>query len=96
LIVGRKEEENQKIQTFAGEEDLLFKVARWPGPVSLLRGEHAAEEIERAAAITARYGKAKDLERVEVTCWKGSEETGRSVTVAPSSEAEYQKWLIHE
>ena len=39
LIVGRNEEENQKIQTFSREGDLLIKVAHHPGPLSLLRGE---------------------------------------------------------
>ena len=46
--------------------------------------------------MTARYGKAKDLQDVEVTYWKGSEETGRSLTVTPASEIENEKWMIHE
>jgi tRNA U34 2-thiouridine synthase MnmA/TrmU len=39
LVVGRNEEENQKIQTFSQEGDFLLKVSRYPGPLSLLRGE---------------------------------------------------------
>ena len=60
LIVGRKEEENEKIESFSREGDLLIRVARHPGPLSLLRGEPEAGEIEKAAAITARYSKAKN------------------------------------
>ncbi|RPI99810.1 MAG: DUF814 domain-containing protein [Deltaproteobacteria bacterium] len=96
LIVGRKEEENQKIQTFAREGEFLLKAAHYPGPLSLLRGEPEAEEIEKAAAITARYGKAKELERVEVLCWKTSEEALHPLTVTPAPEAEIEKWMIQE
>jgi tRNA U34 2-thiouridine synthase MnmA/TrmU len=58
LVVGRNEEENQKIQTFSQEGDFLLKVSRYPGPLSLLRGEAKEEEIAKAAAITVRYCKA--------------------------------------
>jgi predicted ribosome quality control (RQC) complex YloA/Tae2 family protein len=58
LVVGRNEEENQKIQTFSREDDFLIKVAQHPGPLSLLRGEPEEGEIEIAAAVTARYSKA--------------------------------------
>ncbi len=96
LIVGRNEEENQKIQTFSREGDLLFKVAQYPGPLSLLRGEPEAAEIEKGAAITARYGKAKEMGNVEVLCRKASEETQRSLTVSPALEIEIEGWMIHE
>jgi tRNA U34 2-thiouridine synthase MnmA/TrmU len=78
LVVGRNEEENQKIQTFSGEKDVLLKLFRFPGPLSLLRGEAEEREIEQAAAITARYSKAKDLEKVEVICKKAKEDGDRS------------------
>ena len=100
LIVGRKEDENQKIQTFSGEGDLLLKAAHHPGPLSLLRGEFGAEMIERAAAITARYGKARDLINVEMICRrvseKASEENPQSLTVTPAAEIEVEKWMIQE
>ena len=53
LVVGRNEEENQKIQTFSQEEDILLKVSNLPGPLSLLRGKPDEGDVERAAAITA-------------------------------------------
>lgn len=96
LIVGRKEEENEKIQTFSRGGDLLLRMAHHPGPLSLLRGESGAEEIERAAAITARYSKAKDFKEVEVICRRISEDSQQSLTVMPFSEIEIEKWMIHE
>ena len=96
LVVGRNEEENQKIQAFSREDDLLIKVAHHPGPFSLLRGKADEGEIERAAAITARYSKAKQLAKVEVICRKVPEETQRSLIVSPASETGIEGLMTHE
>ena len=95
LVVGRNEEENQKIQTFSEEGDILLRLFRFPGPLSLLRGEAGEEEIEKAAAITARYSKAKDLKKVEVVCRKAKEDGDRSLSVSPSSEKGVEALLIN-
>jgi hypothetical protein len=96
LIVGRKEEENQKIQTFSREGDLLFGLARHLGPLSLLRGEPEAGEIEKAAAITARYSKAKELKEVEVICRRVSGDAEQVLMVSPAPDSLIQGWMIHE
>jgi len=95
LVVGRNEEENQKIQTFSEEGDILLKLFRFPGPLSLLRGEAGEREIEQAGAITARYSKAKDLEKVEVICKKAKEDGDRSLSVSPLSEKEIEELMIN-
>jgi len=95
LVVGRNEEENQKIQTFSREGDFLFKIMRCPGPLSLLRGDGGEGEIEKAAAITARYGKTKDLEKVEVIYKKVGGNGDRSLSVSPASEAEIERLMIN-
>ena len=95
LVVGRNEEENQKIQTFSEEGDILLKLFRFPGPLSLLRGEAGEEEIEKAAAITARYSKAKGLKKVEVICKKAKEDGERSLSVSPLSEKEIEELMIN-
>jgi tRNA U34 2-thiouridine synthase MnmA/TrmU len=96
LVVGRNEEENQKIQTFSQEGDILFKVSRYPGPLSLLRGEAEEGEVEKAAAITARYSKAKDLEKVEVICKEVKLNGDRTLSVSPISDKEIERWMINE
>jgi tRNA-uridine 2-sulfurtransferase len=95
LVVGRNEEENQKIQTFSEEGDILLKLFRFPGPLSLLRGEAGEREIEQASAITARYSKAKDLKKVEVICKKAKEDGDRSLSVSPLSEKEIEELMIN-
>jgi tRNA U34 2-thiouridine synthase MnmA/TrmU len=95
LVVGRNEEENQKVQTFSETGDILLKLFRFPGPLSLLRGEAGEKEIEKAAAITARYSKAKDLQKVEVICKKTKEDGDRSLSVSPLSEKEIEELMIN-
>jgi tRNA U34 2-thiouridine synthase MnmA/TrmU len=95
LVVGRNEEENQKIQTFSDEGDILIRLFRFPGPLSLLRGETAEGDIEKAAAITARYSKAKGLEKVEVICRKAKGDGNRSLSVTPLSEKEIEELMIN-
>lgn len=94
LVVGRNEEENQKIETFSRKGDVLLKTVHYPGPLSLLRGEADGTEVERAASITARYSKAKGMDRVEVGWRKIEEAENRSFFVSPLKESELQNWMI--
>ncbi len=96
LIIGRNEEENQKISTFSKKGDILLRIAHHPGPVSLLRGEIDRGNMERAAAMTARYSKAKGMEKVEVRYERVGEDEIGTMTVSPISEAELQKGMISD
>lgn len=94
LIVGRNEEENQKIRTFAQKGDVLLKLSSLPGPLSLLRGKSKPDEIEKAAAITVRYSKGKGKRQVEVS-WKiMGEEESHPLFVSSLSEEEIEKYMI--
>jgi len=94
LIVGRNEEENQKIRTFAQKGDVLLKLSSLPGPLSLLRGNAKPDEIEKAAAITVRYSKGKGKRQVEVS-WKiMGEEESHPLFVSSLSEEEIEKYMI--
>jgi hypothetical protein len=96
LVVSRNEEENQKIQTFAQREDILLKVSSFPGPLSLLRGEPLEAEIEKAAAITAHYGKGKNSGNIEVNYKGPDEEHHRSLSASSISRREIERWMINE
>jgi tRNA-specific 2-thiouridylase len=96
LVVGRNEEENKKIQTFSDEGDILLKVVHYPGPLSLLRGEISEREMERAAAMTVHYSKARHLEKVEVIYKSGEEDHGRSLFVSTISDREIEGLMINE
>jgi tRNA-specific 2-thiouridylase len=96
LVVGRNEEENQKIQTIAQENDILLKVASFPGPLSLLRGKPDEGDIEKGAAITVHYSKLKDLEKAEVTYRSADKEQRQSLFVSPISRVEIERVMINE
>lgn len=96
LVVGRNEEENQKIKTFALERDILLKVSDYAGPLSLLRGRILEEDIERAASITAYYSKAKDSKEVWVRCRGPGQDQIRSLSISPVSKEEIEPLMINE
>lgn len=96
LVVGRNEEENQKIETFSRERDVLLKTIRYPGPLSLLRGEAQRAEMEQAASITARYSKAKGMEKVEVHYKKIDDGQPQSLFVSPLPERDLKEFMVSE
>jgi tRNA-specific 2-thiouridylase len=96
LVVGRNEEENQKIKTFVQDKDILLKVSGFAGPLSLLRGKFDEKDIEKAAGITVNYSKAKDLGKVEVTYRLADEDRHRSLSVSPISRGEIERVMINE
>ncbi len=82
-VVGRNEDENHKIMTFAKEGDAIFRVKNFPGPTVLVRGEVRNQEILRSAIITANYSKAKFLPEVEVE-YQVIPKPPRGISVCPS------------
>jgi len=94
LILGRKHIENAKIRTFARPGDLLLELDDIPGPTGALQGENARRLIPGAAAILARYSKARDLPEVAVR-WheKGGQDEGR-VAVAPAPAESATRLLV--
>jgi len=96
LVVGRNEEENQKIETFSREGDVLLKTVRYPGPVSLLRGRDVGGELAKAASITARYSKAKGLREVEVHYQNVNENDEKAMMASSISEREIERFMIFE
>jgi tRNA U34 2-thiouridine synthase MnmA/TrmU len=96
LVVGRNEEENQKMQTFSREKDILLKVLGVPGPLSLLRGKFDEKDIEKAAGITVYYSKAKDLGKAEVTYSHADGDQRRSLSISPVSRADIERVMINE
>jgi len=96
LVVGRNEDDNKKIQTFALEGDILLKTMQYPGPLSLLRGEDNVGGIETAASITLRYSKGKNLKRAEVLYGNAREELRRTISVSSIADETVRDLMIGE
>ncbi|HID70595.1 MAG TPA: DUF814 domain-containing protein [Desulfobacterales bacterium] len=103
LILGRKEQENIKIESLAQEDDILLHMPERPGPTALLRGlkEYFSETamdtrvLQDAAGLVVRYGKkVKDIDKsaeVEI-CKKG--ETWK-ISAQPLSDRIFRSWMFN-
>jgi len=91
VVVGRHELENDYLESRWGGNILLTTID-CPGPVTLVVGEPSAEDLLRAAAVTARYsdGKREDKVRVSLT---GADGPGE-IEVAPASDEDLDRWRV--
>ncbi len=68
IIIGRKHEENLKIQELAEDKDILMKIKNYPGPTTLIRnkerGVRNKEILQEAAKLTLKYAHFKSGEVV--------------------------------
>jgi len=66
LVVGRREEENQRLIQLRQVGDVFLKVQGIPGPLGLIRGKEDPDVFSLAASILARYSKARERDLLEV------------------------------
>lgn len=85
IIVGRDQEENNKIEQLAGKEDLLLKAVSVPGPTTLYRGKPGEDYLRQAAAITNRYSDA-GLKKTEVKVYKTGGKALKKLLAEPFGE----------
>jgi predicted ribosome quality control (RQC) complex YloA/Tae2 family protein len=64
-VIGRKEEENDIIESFNSLGPILV-AEEFPGPSTLVEGTPTTEDLDAAARLTARYGKGKSQEKVTI------------------------------
>ena len=62
IIVGRNEEENNRLVALKQKTDYVFEVPNIGSPITLLQGPKTKEAIKKAAQMTARYSDSKDKE----------------------------------
>jgi tRNA U34 2-thiouridine synthase MnmA/TrmU len=80
LVLGRNQADNDLIHELAKEQPKL-RCSNFNGPLGLFCGEQNQDDLEKAAAILASYGKGKDEAQVEVLFTGGEKEF--KLTVAP-------------
>ena len=90
-VVGRNRTENGYIErSFSGE--WLAVPVDCPGPTTLLLGNPAEGDLERAAALTARYSDCKMEESVKIRIARGGEE--HLLDVPPIDEDDLERYRI--
>ncbi len=90
IIAGRNEADNDRIESLAGQEDILLRAEGCGSPVVLVPGDASNEgpgqsEIEAAASICARYSDNGNLPQVTVTVRKNGGTKTKTVIAAPAS-----------
>ncbi|MFW5775096.1 MAG: tRNA 4-thiouridine(8) synthase ThiI [Chitinivibrionales bacterium] len=60
VIVGRNHQENETMDTLVRKHDIRFQMADMEGPLGIANGDASPDEIRMAAAVVARYSKARD------------------------------------
>ena len=66
IIVGRNEEENKRILSLSGDNDLIFEMIDIPGPVSLMRGKDHENDRQIGASLTVRYSDSVNGDAVRI------------------------------
>jgi tRNA-specific 2-thiouridylase len=92
LIVGRDEDDNNKIEKYAGPGQIRLEALGTGSPVSLLVGESDDSIIQLAAAITARYCDKKDMPSVEITLFTPDGE--KNIQVQPARPERATQYII--
>jgi tRNA-specific 2-thiouridylase len=57
LVMGRMEQENNRVLALRQDADTVLKLADRPGPTAVLRYSTGPEDRQRAAGLVVRYGK---------------------------------------
>lgn len=92
IIVGRNEEDNNRIEQHKGKNDIVFEAKETGSPITILRGKPTADAIEFAARVTARYCDQKYQESVRITVsYPDHEEV---MEVAPIEDDSLKKTLL--
>jgi tRNA U34 2-thiouridine synthase MnmA/TrmU len=96
LIVGRDESENEKIVTFAKDEDILLHAKDIAGPVGLLKGKLNGNQelLNKAASICLRYSDHQNQLPREVLWWKLPKKEETAISTHPAQEEELNKFRL--
>jgi len=94
VIVGKSEDDNEHLFSFARTGDMLFELADTTGPLALLRGELSGRHIEFAASLCARYSRLRDQASVRVKARLYGSENSTALAVRPLSPGEAASLLI--
>jgi len=92
IVVGRDEEDNEKIRRYAKPGHFLLEAIGTGSPMGLLVSAEGDKDIELAAAIVARYCDLKDNPEVEITCV--NENDGRKFDVKPAEPDRISELII--
>ena len=93
LIIARDSGESQYLRGYRSKFANLSIISH-SGPLSLIEGSIADDEVELAARLTARFGSSRNAEKVEIQ-YTDRQGNQRMLSVAPLPSAEVQeRWYV--
>ncbi len=93
IIVGTNQADNEKLREMARPEDLRIYCPGIPSPTAIAPAGISEENLERTAAICARYAKCPNDRPVEVRVERTGEPP-RTLAVVPMPPEEVQRLLV--
>ena len=94
LVVGRDEDENEKLLEIVSPDDTIFKIKDRQGPISVLRGKVDNETINIAASIAAYHTKFRTEDALRVNYWKKGSFEITTISVKPATKGEIEELRI--
>jgi len=94
VVVGRHHKDNEDLQVLIREGDILLKQSDAPGPFTVLDGSATEDDIQLAAALTARYTKTgASGETVSILVIRPGDE-GEAMEVKPMSLMDIEEYRV--
>jgi tRNA U34 2-thiouridine synthase MnmA/TrmU len=92
LVVGRNEQENEKIKGLLQPDDWLLETKDIPGPTAILRYSSKQEELETAASIVVRYSKKSAVGHGSAVIIADQNNVKHEIDARPLDDAILQPW----
>jgi len=90
VIVGRDEDDNEKILQAKEDSDVIMRLKEKAGPYVLLRGDISWPNIEEAAGFCVSHSKFRDPSGEILEYWQREEEK-KEITAVPLDKVEIEK-----
>lgn len=91
IIVGRNNADNEALKKLVMPDDLIFNMAKFPGPLVVV--PYGKENDERiAAALCVRYSDAPNDLEVEVICQHNN--SSKTIKAEAASKEDCERWII--
>lgn len=95
LIMGRDQNENEKIEKLGIAGDLILGIADdWPGPTAILRRSRHPDDIRLAAGIVLRYGKKRPSAAGNIDVVVSNGLSRDRIIASKLNDEQFRPWVI--
>ena len=94
VVVGRNKDENEKLLSLTGKDDISFWPEEINGPVGVGRGDFDQARINLASQIVARYSDNSNLDKVKVLIEDSRRKKINSLVVNSMTDDQLQAFRI--